>query len=109
MTVFDNKLWIAYVANNASNELLVTSSTDGTNWAGSTLVGGSTTLSPALAGISEAKYAGLRLAYVATAENNALRYSSSGDGANWSSSASLIDGLAAISPCLVGIDGTLID
>jgi len=38
LAVFDGKLWIAFVANNASNQLLVSHSAGGKNWSPSTQV-----------------------------------------------------------------------
>jgi hypothetical protein len=38
VAVFQNKLWVAFVANNATNDLLVCSSADGRAWSQSTPV-----------------------------------------------------------------------
>ena len=52
--MFDNKLWIVFVANNNSNELLVCSSSDGQNWSSSTEVQQYSKAAPAIFGLDRA-------------------------------------------------------
>ena len=52
--MFDNKLWIVFVANNNSNELLVCSSSDGQNWSSSTEVRQYSKAAPAIFGLDRA-------------------------------------------------------
>ena len=80
--MFDNKLWIVFVANNNSNELLVCSSSDGQNWSSSTEVQQYNKAAPAVACVDNK----LRIVFVANNDSNELLVCSSSDGQNWSSS-----------------------
>ena len=74
-------LTAAYVANNPSNQLLVSSSADGRTWSGNELVaaGESSKTAPALAAFGNRLY----LAFVANNSSNQLLICSSADGRTW--------------------------
>jgi hypothetical protein len=74
-------IWLAYVANNSSNDLLVASSPDGLTWTTGEQVGGqSTGLSPAMVIFKDQ----LVIAYVADNSSRDLLITTSSDGINWS-------------------------
>ena len=49
LAVFNNRLYCAFVADNGTGNLLVSSSSDGVNWTGNTNTGQSSSLAPSLA------------------------------------------------------------
>jgi hypothetical protein len=49
LTVFNNRLYVSFIANNSGNEVLVCSSADGTNWTNNTDIGQSSKFGPSLA------------------------------------------------------------
>lgn len=79
----NDELFLAYVANNSSDDLLVTSSVDGINWSNPSLVGGqSSSMAPALADLGGE----LVMAYVANNGSNDLLTTLSSNGTSWTSS-----------------------
>jgi hypothetical protein len=79
LAVFDGKLWMAFVANNDTNTLLLSSSPDGVNWTREKPPNESSKCSPALAGSEERLY----LAFVADNDSNDLLVTSTDDGMSW--------------------------
>jgi hypothetical protein len=76
-------LEVAFVANNDSNDLLVSTSGDGVTWDGNSQVQGqSSQTSPALGLFSYATTAFI-IAFVADNPSDDLLVSSSADGVNW--------------------------
>ena len=100
--MFDNKLWIVFVANNNSNELLVCSSSDGQNWSSSTEVQQSSKATHPLA-VFDNK---LWIVFVANDDSNELLVCSSSDGQNWSSSTEVQQSSKA-APALAVFDNKL--
>jgi len=84
IAVHDGKLWVAFIANNATLDILLCSSTDGKNWSPNVPVPGqSSALAPALAAYNDE----LWVAFIANnGSNNILAYSSSkadGNTTDW--------------------------
>jgi len=80
-------LWMAYVANNASNDLLIANSADGTTWTEGALVTGQQSSSKAPAMVIFQKK--LVLAYIANNSSNDILITTSQDGIHWSSNATV--------------------
>jgi hypothetical protein len=76
----NNPLITAFVANNKTNEILISTSNDGVNWSGNTKVGQSSKGSPSLA-FFNGKY---WLAFRANNSKGDLLVCSSPDGVSWS-------------------------
>src|SRR5450755_135594 len=70
--------WIAYVANNESNTLLIIAN-DGALWAPHTVVNEASKCAPALASFDGKIW----MAFVANNDSNALLVTSTGDGVTW--------------------------
>jgi hypothetical protein len=78
--VFDGKLWMAFIANNSTNGVLVCSS-DGVHWSGNAAIGeASNGTAPSLAVFNNA----LWVAFIANNSANGVVVCSSSDGVNWS-------------------------
>ena len=77
MTVFNNTLYLTYRANNQSNDLLLTSSTNGVTWTNSVLVGQKSQVGPALTMFNNALY----LAYAGLSDD--IHLITSTNGAKW--------------------------
>jgi hypothetical protein len=98
--VFENQLWIAFVANNASNQLLVSHSADGVTWSPSTQVQNQKShAKPALA-VFDSK---LWIAFVANNASNQLLVSHSAHGHNWSPSTEVQNQSSKAAPALLGL------
>jgi hypothetical protein len=83
LAVFGNELVLAYVSNSGSDDLLVTTSTNGVNSTADTKVTGQTTsLSPALT-VFDGE---LVLAYAANNGSHDLQVTTSTNGASWTTS-----------------------
>ena len=85
LAVFQNKLWIAFVANDASNQLLICNSGNGQDWSDNSQVKNpnqsqSSKAAPALA-VFQNK---LWIAFVASNNTNQLLICNSGNGQDWS-------------------------
>src|SRR5215472_10196387 len=85
LAVFQNKLWIAFVANDTSNQLLICNSGNGQDWSDNILVKNpsqsqSSKAAPALA-VFQNK---LWIAFVASDTSNQLLICNSGNGQDWS-------------------------
>ena len=85
LAVFNNQLWVAFVANQASNDLVVCSSADGQTWSAAIRVQGNgerqfTKQAPSLAVFNNQ----LWVAFVANQASNDLVVCSSADGQTWS-------------------------
>ena len=80
LTVFNNKLWVAFIADNAGNDVLVCSSPDGQNWSGNTQIGQTSKLAPSLTVFNNK----LWVAFIANNAGNDVLVCSSPDGQNWS-------------------------
>jgi hypothetical protein len=81
LAVFDNKLWIAFIANNDGKNVLVCSSNDGINWSANTDIHqASNGSSPSLA-VFDNK---LWIAFIANNDGKNVLVCSSNDGINWS-------------------------
>ena len=76
-----NALNLAFLANDTSNRILISTSDDGISWTGGSLVaeGESSKASPSLAAFLDRLY----LAFIANNPGNALLVCSSNDGRNW--------------------------
>ncbi len=80
MALFKKQLWLAFVANNPSNDLLICFSPDGAHWSANKQVGQSSTQAPSLAVFNNK----LWMAFVANNPTNDLLICSSADGDTWS-------------------------
>jgi len=100
--VGQSALLLAYVANNGSNDLLVTISTDALNWTQSSPVQGQqSSVSPALMWlIWEGRTTAVAMAYVATNGSNDLLVTTSSDGIHWSGSSNVGTQTSKIAPAL---------
>ena len=104
LAVFENKLWIAFVANDASNQLLVSSSADGSDLEPSTQVQHqSSKAAPALA-VFENR---LWIAFVANDASNQLLVSHSAGGKNWSPSTKVQNQSSKAAPALAVFENRL--
>lgn len=80
LTAFNDQLVMAYVANNGSLDVCVTTSKDGVTWTTGKAVAGQTTpMTPALSGF----LGNVVLAYVANTGNQRLIVTTSADASNW--------------------------
>jgi hypothetical protein len=85
LCVFNSELYLAYVANNGTNDLLITKSSDGVTWSSSQQVPGqSSKFAPALAVLPTSPNL-LVLAYVANNNSNDLLVTAF-NGASWTPS-----------------------
>jgi len=81
LAIFNNQLWVAFVANNESNDLLICSSPDGRTWSPSSRVGGQhSKTAPSLAVANNQ----LWVAFVANNESGDVVTCASLDGRQWS-------------------------
>ena len=78
---FNNKLWMAIVADNNTGTLLLASSPDGANWSAFAGVPGLSKAAPSLAAFDNK----LWMAIIADNKTNTLLLASSSDGTTWSS------------------------
>jgi hypothetical protein len=111
LAVVDNTLVLAYVANNSSNDLLVTTSSDGgSTWTASARVSTqSSKTAPALAVLAEGLVNTLVLAYVANNESNDLLVTKSSDkGSTWTAPARVSTQSSKTAPALAVLDNTLV-
>jgi hypothetical protein len=98
------QLWIAFVANDASNQLLVSHSADGVTWSGSKQVTTqSSKAAPALV-VFESK---LWVAFVANDASNQLLVAHSAHGKNWSPSIEVKNQSSKAAPAFLGLAGAL--
>jgi hypothetical protein len=98
--VFENKLWIAFVANDASNQLLVSQSADGVTWKPSTQVQNQKSkAAPALA-VFDSR---LWIAFVANDTSNQLLVSHSAGGKTWSPSIQVQHQSSKATPALLAL------
>jgi len=95
-------LAMAYVANNDSNQLLLTTSTDGYHWSNPILVGGqSSEMAPALSTNGGGSLnPGLVLAYVASNGSNDLYVTTPGAGTTWSTGVRVGSYTSKAAPCI---------
>jgi hypothetical protein len=97
-------LLLAYVANNNSNDLLVTSSTDGITWSKpSQITGQSSKLAPAIVEFVQSPddNCKLILAYVANNSSNDLLVTSSTDGITWSKPSQITGQSSKLAPSII--------
>jgi hypothetical protein len=94
IAVANNRLHLVYVAANATNTLLATSSADGRSWTVQTTLGGqSSRLAPAMIYWQGA----LRVFYVSNNDAFHLLFTTSSDGTHWSDD-SMLGGQTSASP-----------
>jgi hypothetical protein len=79
ITAFGGKLWVAFIASNSSNTVLVCSSPDGQTWSANTPLHESIQLVPSLAMFGNK----LWVAFIANNSTNTVLVCSSSDGQNW--------------------------
>jgi hypothetical protein len=98
-----NQCALAFVANNASNDLLTCTSRSGVNWSESHLVNQQSKATPALASFGNT----LVMAFVANNDKNDLLVCTSGDGVNWSDN-HLVNQQSKVAPALAALGNTLV-
>jgi hypothetical protein len=79
LAVFNNKLYVAFIANNPGNAVLVCSSADGVKWTNNTDINQTSKFAPSLAPFNNKLY----IAFIANNPGNAVLVCSSADGVNW--------------------------
>jgi hypothetical protein len=79
LAVLGSQLVMTYVANNSNNDILVTTSTNGTTWTSSGLTGQASATAPAPTSTSSK----IAMAYVANNSSNDLLWSTSTNGTAW--------------------------
>jgi hypothetical protein len=100
-------MYLAFVANNNSNRLLVSHSGNGTNWKPSTQVGSeSSKRAPAAAFVSSGPQ-GFTLGFVANNASNQLLVSHSADGVAWSPNTQVQNQSSKAAPALAVFDNKL--
>ncbi|HEY7359617.1 MAG TPA: hypothetical protein VH642_02320 [Streptosporangiaceae bacterium] len=100
-------MYLAFVANNNSNRLLVSHSGNGKNWAPSTQVGSeSSKRAPAAAFVSSGPQ-GFTLGFVANNASNQLLVSHSADGVHWNPNTQVQNQSSKAAPALAVFDSKL--
>ena len=100
-------MYLAFVANNDTNRLLVSHSGNGKNWQPSTQVGNeSSTRAPAISFVSSGPQ-GFTLGFVANDASNQLLVSHSADGQSWSPSTQVQNQSSKAAPALAVFDNRL--
>ena len=100
-------MYLAFVANNDTNRLLVSNSADGKNWQPSTRVGNeSSKRAPAISFVSSGPH-GFTLGFVANDAGNQLLVSHSADGKTWNPSTQVQNQSSQATPALAVFDNRL--
>jgi flagellar biosynthesis regulator FlaF len=100
---FNGALWMAFVANNNTNDLLTCSSSDSLNWSATYPVGQASKTAPALAIFGH----NLWMAFVADNNANELLVCSSTDGKHWLASTPIQGQYSKTAPSLVAFNNQL--
>jgi hypothetical protein len=79
LAVFNDRLYVAFVANNPGNGVLVCSTADGTSWTDNTNIQQASKFAPSLAVFNNRLY----VAFIANNSGNAVLVCSTPDGTNW--------------------------
>ena len=96
-------MYLAFVANNDTNRLLVSNSADGKNWQPSTRVGNeSSKRAPAISFVSSGPH-GFTLGFVANDASNQLLVSHSAGGKTWSPSIQVQHQSSKANPALLAL------
>ena len=102
LAAFNGSLWVAFIANNSSNQVLVCSSADGENWSSNSLVSNAASAyAPALTAFDGK----LRLAFVQG--DATVQVSSSPDGLAWSTTPLFAGVTSQAAPALAVFNETL--
>ena len=100
-------MYLAFVANNDTNRLLVSNSADGKNWQPSTQVGNeSSKRAPAISFVSSGPH-GFTLGFVANDAGNQLLVSHSADGKTWSANTQVQNQSSKAAPALAEFENKL--
>src|SRR5215470_16683042 len=100
-------MYLAFVANNNTNRLLVSNSANGNNWQPSSQVGNeSSKRAPAISFINSGPQ-GFTLGFVANDASNQLLVSHSADGQTWSPNTHVQNQASKAAPALAVFDGKL--
>ena len=100
-------MYLAFVANNDTNRLLVSNSADGKKWQPSTQVGNeSSKRSPAISFVSSGPQ-GFTLGFVANDASNQLLVSRSADGKSWSPNTQVQNQSSKAAPALAEFENKL--
>jgi len=84
LAVFNNRLYVAFIANDPSNRILVCSSADGTTWTDNTFINQYSNFSPSLTVFNNKLY----VAFIAT-NNGGILVCSSADGTTWTANTAI--------------------
>jgi putative hemolysin len=95
-------LWLAFIADNTTNDVLVCSSLDGKTWNDNKRVGQASSLSPSMAAFNNA----LWIAFIADNSTNNVLVSSTSDGITWSPN-TRIGQTSSTSPALAALPENL--
>ena len=104
LAVFNNRLWVSFIANNGGKALLVCSSADGQNWSDNSIVQGqSSNLATSLAALGGS----FRVAFIANNSSNDVLVCSSTDGTHWSGNTQVQGQSSKTAPSLAVFGGKL--
>jgi hypothetical protein len=101
LAAWQDELWLAFVANNTTNQLLICNSANGSTWSPATAVPNqSTKATPALTAWQNK----LWLAFVANNTTNQLLICNSANGNTWSPATAVPNQSTKMTPALAGLN-----
>ena len=97
IAALNSNLWMAFLSNDASREILVCSSSDGISWSGATKTGHQTAISPCMTNCGGVLF----IAYVGV-DDGIVRICLSQDGIHWSESNPIAGLATGVAPAIAG-------
>jgi hypothetical protein len=85
LAFFENRLYVAFIANNSGNGVLVCSTADGTTWTDNTSINQASKFRPSLAVFNNRLY----VAFISNDSNNGVLVCSTADGVSWTDNTSI--------------------